>query len=519
MQHESSNAQTVHSPSQAAASNHISSGISKPAVQAPLKPNETGLPDNLKTGVEQLSGFSMDDVKVHYNSSAPAQLQALAYAQGTDIHLGPGQERHLPHEAWHVVQQKQARVKATKQFMGKTAINDDVSLEQEADMMGAKALRTTSMKQAGALNDTPAWNSSQAPVQRKVGFEIEVIGATMSVDEDYVADHNAQGGAVAAQRRLTKGEVLHQGAGWKLTPEGGERGSWIPEYIVAAIDETQNAEQIPIKMQAVANHAQGDLTHPGRWSNGAGLEIEEEERLLGSFHVTGGVRLSRISQLIKTLNQGDEDNTQIASRAEAISLSGNNYKSVVALVALQISDLVNHRQRDGYSAKRGVGILSRTDLGQAVAKVTRFTRKATFISEVLHAAGVAADARLFAHQLPGSAGTNRSIDDQQNLTAGQWLDKLLTGTDFKWSETKNDSGADFGYDKVGESTLGHRADGIVVELRSLEEQGEEQGLPPDKWIDVANRYKTLFALLNQKASEEDVKRGFGTYQNKYLPEE
>ena len=70
------------------------------------KENNTGLPDNLKTGMENLSGMSLDDVKVHKNSDKPAQLQAHAYAQGTDIHLGPGQEKHLPHEAWHVVQQK-----------------------------------------------------------------------------------------------------------------------------------------------------------------------------------------------------------------------------------------------------------------------------------------------------------------------------------------------------------------------------------------------------------------------------
>ena len=37
----------------------------------------------------------MDHVKVHYNSSQPAQLNALAYAQGSDIHIGPGQEKHL----------------------------------------------------------------------------------------------------------------------------------------------------------------------------------------------------------------------------------------------------------------------------------------------------------------------------------------------------------------------------------------------------------------------------------------
>jgi hypothetical protein len=105
------------------------------------KENNTGLPDNLKTGMENLSGMSMDDVKVHHNSDKPAQLQAHAYAQGTDIHLAPGQEKHLPHEAWHVVQQKQGRVKPTMQMKGKVNVNDDDVLEKEADLMGAKALQ------------------------------------------------------------------------------------------------------------------------------------------------------------------------------------------------------------------------------------------------------------------------------------------------------------------------------------------------------------------------------------------
>ena len=38
-----------------------------------------GLPDDLKSGVENLSGYSMDDVKVHRNSEKPAELQAHAY--------------------------------------------------------------------------------------------------------------------------------------------------------------------------------------------------------------------------------------------------------------------------------------------------------------------------------------------------------------------------------------------------------------------------------------------------------
>lgn len=103
------------------------------------KENTTGLPDNLKSGVENLSGYAMDDVKVHYNSSQPAQLNALAYAQGTDIHVAPGQERHLPHEAWHVAQQKQGRVQPTMQMKEGVPVNDDAGLEHEADVMGAKA--------------------------------------------------------------------------------------------------------------------------------------------------------------------------------------------------------------------------------------------------------------------------------------------------------------------------------------------------------------------------------------------
>ncbi len=105
------------------------------------KPNNTGLPDNLKAGVESLSGMSLDNVKVHYNSSKPAQLNAHAYAQGTDIHVGPGQEQHLPHEAWHVVQQAQGRVKPTVQMKTGIAINDDARLEKEADVMGAAAMK------------------------------------------------------------------------------------------------------------------------------------------------------------------------------------------------------------------------------------------------------------------------------------------------------------------------------------------------------------------------------------------
>lgn len=132
---------------------------------AQLRKNDTGLPDDLKSGVESLSGLSMNDVKVHFNSPRPAQLHALAYTQGTDIHVAPGQEKHLAHEAWHVVQQKQGRVKPTTQMMD-VSINDDTALEREADVMGAKAAVQGKADSAGVLY--PSVNvASENIVQRR----------------------------------------------------------------------------------------------------------------------------------------------------------------------------------------------------------------------------------------------------------------------------------------------------------------------------------------------------------------
>ncbi len=141
------------------------SAVSAPAVLR--KENKTGLPDELKSGIENLSGMAMDDVKVHYNSSEPAQMQAHAFAQGTDIHVAPGQEQHLAHEAWHVVQQKQGRVQATTQLKG-VGINDDSGLETEADVMGAKAMQ---MMQAKSVSANSSQESSQkSAVQLKSAF-------------------------------------------------------------------------------------------------------------------------------------------------------------------------------------------------------------------------------------------------------------------------------------------------------------------------------------------------------------
>lgn len=130
--------------------------------------NRTGLPDSLKSGVEALSGMSLDHVRVHYNSPRPAQLHAHAFAQASDIHVAPGQERHVPHEAWHVVQQAQGRVRPTLSMRDGVQVNDDQALEHEADTMGARALQFKTalpMMRGEAPRRPGAQASGQQPVQ------------------------------------------------------------------------------------------------------------------------------------------------------------------------------------------------------------------------------------------------------------------------------------------------------------------------------------------------------------------
>jgi len=153
--------------------------------------NKTGLPDTLKDGIESLSGLALDNVRVHYNSDKPAQLQALAYTQGTDIHVAPGQERHLPHEAWHVVQQAQGCVKTTMQLKGGVPVNDDAGLEREADVMGAKAVARGTSKDrtqnartgaSASLSDGERGNvGADGVLQRKVTLDLEQVPLPASI--------------------------------------------------------------------------------------------------------------------------------------------------------------------------------------------------------------------------------------------------------------------------------------------------------------------------------------------------
>ena len=151
------------------------------------KANKTGLPDQLKFGMESLSGHSLDDVKVHRNSDKPSAVGAHSYAQDNQIHLSPGRDKDLPHETAHVAQQKDGNVKPTKSVNG-MPVNDNPSLEREADDMGAKALQMKAGSNAQSTVEKP--NLSHT-IQRNPNDLLEAeetLDLVDTVSDDYVAE-------------------------------------------------------------------------------------------------------------------------------------------------------------------------------------------------------------------------------------------------------------------------------------------------------------------------------------------
>jgi hypothetical protein len=119
------------------------------AFRVPLRQKSGGMliPDDVRTKMETAFSADFSDVRVHIGQEA-SSLGAIAYTWGTNIHFAPGQynpytlqgQKLLGHELWHVVQQKNGRVK--NPFGGGVAVVQDHALEAEADRMGIKAALT-----------------------------------------------------------------------------------------------------------------------------------------------------------------------------------------------------------------------------------------------------------------------------------------------------------------------------------------------------------------------------------------
>ncbi|MCG8424504.1 MAG: DUF4157 domain-containing protein [Proteobacteria bacterium] len=147
--------------------------------ERPDSPASTGgtgskLPADVQAKMEAAFAADFSAVRVHQGPHAPA-IGAQAYTQGADVHFAPGQyQPHSPagqellgHELAHVVQQSQGRVAVTTQVDG-VAVNDDASLEREADQMGARAAQGKGAgAQSAAGAPTSGLQSGGSATQKK----------------------------------------------------------------------------------------------------------------------------------------------------------------------------------------------------------------------------------------------------------------------------------------------------------------------------------------------------------------
>ncbi|WP_437765359.1 DUF4157 domain-containing protein [Sorangium sp. So ce281] len=108
------------------------------------------MPEAVRERMESAFSADFSDLRIHPGSARATALGALAYTQGSDIHVAPGHwapetgrgQELLGHEIAHVVQQREGRVRATAQTQG-VALNDEPALEREADELAQKAVKAS----------------------------------------------------------------------------------------------------------------------------------------------------------------------------------------------------------------------------------------------------------------------------------------------------------------------------------------------------------------------------------------
>jgi hypothetical protein len=134
-------------------------GLADVSLPAPGSGNP--MPREVQTKMENAFGTDFSMVRIHEGPHATT-VGAQAFTQGNDIHFAPGQydpvsekgQELVGHELAHVVQQRQGKVRATGEVAG-MALNDDPSLEQQANEQGARAARGEPVQGARVTEQTP----------------------------------------------------------------------------------------------------------------------------------------------------------------------------------------------------------------------------------------------------------------------------------------------------------------------------------------------------------------------------
>jgi|GEM_PF-2209547 len=184
------------------------------------------LPHDVREKMEAAFDSDFSDVKL-YEDDSPTAMGALAYTQGDRIHFAPGQydpnstsgQELIGHELAHVIQQREGRVKATRQTkIG--GVNDEDVLENEADELAFLA--------AHALDSEEEEEGEPA----KPEYYVSTWGAAILQEAE---PHKPTGKQIPVGKRLTLLHKNEKGKGKVLIQETGEE-VWISMDKLTAIN-------------------------------------------------------------------------------------------------------------------------------------------------------------------------------------------------------------------------------------------------------------------------------------------
>jgi hypothetical protein len=232
-------------------------------------------------------------VRVHYNSPKPAQLQTLAYTQGNQVHIAPGQERHLGHELGHVVQQKQGRVRATGSIGGMT-VNDDAGLEKETVFLGSDKININ--KQLLNLRQ-----KIRPVIQLQYNYQNEFTGPSIGVEQEAskyrVICNRVYRGIIAEIKSRESNEVLIL----ITTDMGNEENGYTLEIITTPI-EMSNAKGLNFRKAAIT-YFFTYLQMTSDIDTVSLTESENEQFILKPMRPPGTIRIKKESDFLNFSNQ------------------------------------------------------------------------------------------------------------------------------------------------------------------------------------------------------------------------
>ena len=357
------------------------------------------LPPALQLAAETLSGVSLAGVMVHSNSPEPGRLQAAAFAQGAHIHLAPGQERQLPHEAWHVVQQRQGRVRATADVAG-MPVNADPALEQESDAMAARLPAAGTRPAVGASHMTlpPQPTDLPGPPLRPSAWTVpHPAPSTPVLQARWLVDPSTRELFWEPEPGLPEGgDPPSSLMELKLNPNLPQSGTYEVEGRNRRKRMLVTAATYQASLGSGSSRGPSDVYNPfGRFRAG-----------LGSFYPSSALNPGARDAVLKGLQDKDSSYRPVLSVPKPVVLTRSGYPQTVVVE----DDVVLH-----YEAENDYGAIYGEAGAQTNGMATLDEKRATDPSALglttpLDTFRVAVNEQLSADELRAWSGRERSVD-------------------------------------------------------------------------------------------------------------